>query len=215
MTRIVNDDTLALIKQWEGLKLTSYQDGKGVWTIGYGHTSAAGGLRVSSHQTITKSQADSLFVSDLAKFENRVSKYVTASLTDNQFGALVSFDYNTGAIDSASFVKALNAGDYSAVPIGLMKYVNSGGKKVQGLVNRRSAEVGLWAKGNFVHGNDVPQDAKAPLMSYVTKENITYGAGILGGFGSAFTSGPMAYAAAGVLGVVALVGIYLFVKSRS
>ena len=30
--------TMKIIKEFEGLRLTSYQDSVGVWTIGYGHT---------------------------------------------------------------------------------------------------------------------------------------------------------------------------------
>ncbi|HTO29904.1 MAG TPA: hypothetical protein VL202_01800 [Pararhizobium sp.] len=36
-----------------------------------------------------------------------------------------------------------------------MKWVNAGGKKVKGLVNRRSAEAGLWAKGEFIASSTV------------------------------------------------------------
>ena len=37
----VSDKGLALIKEFEGCKLTAYQDSVGVWTIGYGHTKTA------------------------------------------------------------------------------------------------------------------------------------------------------------------------------
>jgi len=35
MTRKINETGLALLKQWEGLRLAAYQDSAGVWTIGY------------------------------------------------------------------------------------------------------------------------------------------------------------------------------------
>lgn len=212
MTRHVNEDGKKIIKQWEGCKLISYKDGAGVWTIGYGHTTNAGGMKVGPGLHITQLQAEQLLDSDLVKFEDRVSNAVKVPLTDNQFAALVSFDYNTGAINKASFVSELNKGDYGAVPIGLNKYVMSAGKRVAGLVNRRAAEIGLWSKGSPVASREVAADAKGPL---VTKENITFGAGILSSVGSFFTSGPLAYAAAGVFVLAACVGLYLFIRSRN
>jgi lysozyme len=37
MARAINDTGLGLIKSFEGLRLESYQDVAGIWTIGYGH----------------------------------------------------------------------------------------------------------------------------------------------------------------------------------
>ena len=50
-----------LIKKFEGLRLTAYQDMVGVWTIGYGHT----GPDVKPGLTITQQQADQLLINDL------------------------------------------------------------------------------------------------------------------------------------------------------
>ncbi len=48
-----SDKGLALTKQFEGLRLTAYQDSIGVWTIGYGHT----GSEVHRNLTITEHHA--------------------------------------------------------------------------------------------------------------------------------------------------------------
>ncbi len=42
-----------LIKKYEGLRLSSYVDSAGVWTIGYGHT---GGVKMGD--VITKEEAE-------------------------------------------------------------------------------------------------------------------------------------------------------------
>ena len=34
----ISKEGIALIKKFEGLELTAYQDSVGVWTIGWGHT---------------------------------------------------------------------------------------------------------------------------------------------------------------------------------
>ena len=162
MERRINAAGLALVKQWEGCELVSYKDVAGIWTIGYGHTSAAGIPFVKAAMRINAQEAEDILRSDLRKFEERVNRLVKVPLNDNQYAVLVSFDFNTGKLHSSTLLKKLNAGDYDAVPIELMKWVNAGGKKVKGLVNRRSAEAGLWAKGEFVASNTVPASTKAP-----------------------------------------------------
>lgn len=163
MVRKINVEGIAHIKKWEGCQLISYRNFPGEpWTIGYGHTSAAGIPYVKAGMRINDVEAENILKSDLQKFEDRVERLVKVPLTDNQFAVLVSFDFNTGALHKSTLLKKLNAGDYDAVPLELMKWVNAGGKKVKGLVNRRSAEAGLWAKGEFVSSNTVPVQKDVP-----------------------------------------------------
>ena len=49
-----------LIETFEGLRLTSYQDQRGIWTIGYGHTGD-----VYANEIITQEEADNLLAIDL------------------------------------------------------------------------------------------------------------------------------------------------------
>lgn len=147
--RKISRNGLSLIKRWEGLRLNSYTDVAGVWTIGYGHTKTA-----RPNQTITETQAEALLLEDVAWAEEAINTYVTVPLTQNQFDALVSWVFNVGAdwvvmngFKDATFIKELNKGNYEAVPAGLRLFVNAGGKRVQGLVNRREDEIRLWNKG--------------------------------------------------------------------
>lgn len=213
MTRRINAAGLSLVKQWEALRTTAYRDAVGVWTIGYGHTRAAGGPVVTAGLKITADEADVILRTDLSKFEARVDRLVKVALTDNQFAALVSFDFNTGALDKSTLLKKLNKGDYNAVPAELMKWVNAGGKKLNGLVNRRSAEAGLWAKGAFVSSNFVDATATAPAV--LTKENVSWGATILSTLSFAFTgAGPLQWALATILVISFVIGAFLFLKKR-
>ena len=186
MTRHISTEGLALIKQWEGCRLTAYKDVAGVWTIGYGST----GAHVRPGMTITKEEAENLLIADLARFERAVEKLVTVSLTDGQFAALVSFAFNVGegALAKSTLLKKLNAGNYGAVPAELAKWVNAGGKKVTGLVNRRAAEAGLWAKGSFVSSNTI--EAKPEKPPVVTIDNAVKVATPLSAFLQSFTNGP-------------------------
>jgi len=153
--RMINTETLALIKQWEGCRLTAYKDVAGIWTIGYGHTRTA-----KQGMVISQVDADNLLRLDLEEFEEAVSNLVKVGLTDNQFGALVSFAFNVGvgAFSRSTLLRKLNAGEYGAVPAELMKWDKArvGGKlqPVQGLANRRAAEAGLWVKGSHVAGRE-------------------------------------------------------------
>lgn len=164
MARRINAAGLSHIMQWEGKRLVAYRNFPDEpWTIGFGHTSAAGIPKVREGMRISDKEAEDILKADLRKFEDRVSRLVKVPLTDNQFAVLVSFDFNTGALHKSTLLKKLNAGDYDAVPAELMKWVNAGGKRVQGLVNRRAAEAGLWAKGEFVSSNTVEAKKAVPV----------------------------------------------------
>lgn len=143
MARKVTPFVIEKLKQWEGCRLIAYRDPVGIWTIGYGHT----GSDVKRGMQITQAQADKLLMDDLARFERAVDQAVKVPLTDNQFGALVSFAFNVGvaAFEKSTLLKKLNQGNYSAVPGELARWNRAGGKLLAGLVNRRAAEAGLWA----------------------------------------------------------------------
>jgi lysozyme len=213
MTRRISPEGLALIQQWEGCKLTAYRDVAGIWTIGYGST----GAHVRPGMTITQAEADNLLIADLARFERAVEKLVKVPLSDGQFAALVSFAFNVGegkkGFERSTLLKKLNAGDYDAVPSELAKWVNAGGKKVQGLVNRRAAEAGLWAKGSFVSSNTVEaKPAKPPVLTIDNAVKVaTPASAIL----QNFTSGPaqIILAVGFVLGAAFL--LWKFVLNRN
>lgn len=141
-----------LIEQFEGLSLKTYDDGTGVLTIGYGHTSAAGAPKVRAGQTITRDQADSILASDLAKVEAQISNLVKVSITQNQFDALVSFQFNTGALSRSTLLKKLNVKDYKSAADEFLKWNMAGGKVLQGLIKRRQAERELFNKKDTVSG---------------------------------------------------------------
>jgi len=191
--RKVNALGLEKLVQWEGEVLYAYDDAdtskpprhnmpgdsiSGTLTIGVGHTES-----VKQGQVITKAKSRELLKKDLAKFEKRVSNLVKVPLTDNQFAALVSFDFNTGALHESTLLKKLNEGDYNSVPFEMNKWIKTtiNGKKVRsdGLVNRRAAEIGLWATGSEVASNTVSAEISKPPI--VTKENVTAVAAAGGG----------------------------------
>lgn len=218
MSRTVNRETIEHVKRWEGLKLTAYPDPGSrngePWTVGYGHVSD-GFLKVTRGLTITVAQAEAALEFDLNETAAKVDELVKVELSDNQFGALVSFAFNvgTGAFAKSTLLKKLNKGDYAAVPAELARWTKNDGKVMQGLVNRRAAEAGLWAKGEFVSSKGMKADKEAPPI--VDKETVSWGAGILATLGTAFSgTGPIQWALAGVLVVAFGVGAYFFISKR-
>lgn len=138
--RTISAAGIALIKRFEGCRLTAYKCSAGVWTIGYGHTSG-----VHSGQVITQAQADAFLRQDLEKFERYVNSTayvpITAQLNDNQFAALVSFAFNCGQGN----LKRLCAGRNTAqIAAAMPQYCKAAGRKLPGLVQRRAAEVALF-----------------------------------------------------------------------
>jgi len=139
-----SDKGVALIKAHEGKRLSSYRCPGGVWTVGYGHTTAAGHPTVVPGMRITEREAEEILRRDLSRFEDRVNKLVKVPLTQGQFDALVSFDFNTGALHSSTLLKRLNAGNYTDIPRQLMRWTKGGGRELPGLVRRRRDEAELW-----------------------------------------------------------------------
>ncbi|WP_455466369.1 lysozyme [Bartonella sp. B39] len=212
--RKISQEGLALIKQWEGLRLSAYQDAVGVWTIGYGHTNSAGKPFVHTGMTITEKQAEELLCQDLRQFENAVEQAVQVSLTDEQFAALVSFCYNVGteAFCNSTLLKKLNRGEYEAVPAELQKWIKAGGKSLQGLVHRRAAEAGLWAKGAYVSSNYQTVETQAPTGLFKA-EALAPIIGSFSGLGGLLAgNGPIQWALAVVMVLAACAGIFFVTK---
>lgn len=168
---MINKEALALIKTYEGLMLKAYKDPVGIWTIGYGHTADAGPPVPKAGMVLTKAGAEALLIKDLRAYEAAVHKAVKVPMTDNQFGALVSLCYNIGPGNFAksTLVRKLNAGDINGAAAQFDVWVNAGGKRLQGLVNRRNAEQALFKKrsGSLVQrqpddpGVEVPEDTQS------------------------------------------------------
>lgn len=137
---------IALIKEFEGCKLTAYQDSVGVWTIGYGWTQPVDGKSIRAGMTIKQETAERLLKTGLVSYESDVSRLVKVGLTQGQFDALVSFTYNLGArsLSTSTLLRKLNAGDYVGAADEFMRWNKAGGKVLNGLTRRREAERALF-----------------------------------------------------------------------
>ncbi|WP_417647972.1 lysozyme [Enterobacter hormaechei] len=137
---------IALIKEFEGCRLTAYQDSVGVWTIGYGWTQPVEGKPIRAGMTIKQETAERLLKTGLVSYESDVSRLVKVGLTQGQFDALVSFTYNLGArsLSTSTLLRKINAGDYAGAADEFLRWNKAGGKVLNGLTRRREAERALF-----------------------------------------------------------------------
>jgi lysozyme len=139
---------VAFIAEHEGVVTRAYRDVAGVWTIGVGHTAAAGPPVPRAGMTITRAEAFAILSRDLPGYERRTAAAMGA-VPQTVFDGAVSFDFNTGAIARASWVKAYRGGDRTRAREGLLAWTRAGGRKVAGLVRRREAEARLIFDGSY------------------------------------------------------------------
>ena len=100
---------LDLIKKFEGLELESYLCPADVWTIGYGSTKG-----VKEGMSITEEEAEALLKKEAQEYCDYVKEYVSVTLTQNQFDALVSWTYNLGPsnLKNSTLLEVLNKEEY-------------------------------------------------------------------------------------------------------
>jgi len=154
-------DGLDLIKSFEGFSAKAYDDGVGVITIGYGTTKYPNGAKVKMGDVCTEEQAEQWLAHDVASAEKTINNLVFGKpLTQDQFDALVSFQYNTGAITKSTlYDKAKIDPDDETIykydsknPVDTSEFTRwvKGtvlGQKIvlNGLVTRRKAEADLYS----------------------------------------------------------------------
>ena len=142
-----------LIKEFEGLRLTAYQDSVGIWTIGFGHCGD-----VAEGMQITPEQAEETLKQDVHSAELTLDRSVKVILTQNQYDSLISFIFNVGAGQkgvkdgfvslkdgsSSTMLRLLNSGDYRACADQFPHWCHAGGQVLPGLLRRRMAERALF-----------------------------------------------------------------------
>jgi lysozyme len=203
---MINQAGLDLIKRWEGCKLKAYKDVAGVWTVGYGLTSRAGFIEVGPDTTLTQEEADYYLEKVVADFANKIRPMITAPINENQFSAFVSLAYNigVGAFKKSSALKRFNAGEVSRVPDAMRMWKKAGGKVVQGLINRRNAEVELFLTPVATPEPSIrPKSRTTPAQSRTVQSSVVQGATAVGGAVGALN------ALDGTAQIIALVGCIL------
>jgi GH24 family phage-related lysozyme (muramidase) len=156
----------AFIASHEGIVLTAYPDpgtGGAPWTIGIGHTSAAGPPRVSKGMAITREDAFAILAADLATFEAAVTRAVPVALTQTEFDALVSLCFNIGPANFArsTLVRRLKQGERAGAAAAFLSWTKAAGRVLPGLVTRREDERRLFLTGAYTPPATARAKAKA------------------------------------------------------
>lgn len=123
-------------------KYTTYHDGVGVLTLGFGHTNL-GGVEpfIKPGDVWTKEQCDAALSKDLERVDADVERIMRPQLLNqNQHDALASFEMNTGHLAKSSIPAKIKAGNVEAAMAALLEYNHAGGKVEAGLTRRRHAE---------------------------------------------------------------------------
>lgn len=145
----IEQSTLTLIEQFEGLSLVPYQDQGGVWTIGYGETQDPTGNPVTAATpALTQEQAQASLTEELQKYAAAVTNTIKVSLTQNQFDACVSLCYNIGVngFEESTVARECNANNFPLAAQAFLLWDKVKGVVSDGLLNRRKVESELFLK---------------------------------------------------------------------
>jgi lysozyme len=150
----LSDKGLELIKHFESLRLVSYRDSVGIWTIGYGNTRYESGEPVRQHESISEQRANELLTHFVNEFAEVVTEHTKHTfLMQCQFDALVSFSYNVGRgnFKTSTLLKKVNANpsDCAAIIVEFSKWNKAKGKILAGLTRRRKSEAWLYCNNEL------------------------------------------------------------------
>lgn len=137
-----SDLAISKIQEFEGCRLSAYQDSVGVWTIGYGHTK-----NVKPGDVCTPEQAKEYLIQDISLCEAGISRLIHFSVTQGQFDALVSFTFNLGlhTLATSSLLSYMIHGCNTKASEEFEKWCHAGKEILPGLLKRRQ-----WEKGRFL-----------------------------------------------------------------
>ena len=137
-----SDKCVASLMTVEELRLQSYQDVAGNWTVGYGHM----GFPAAYGSSITQAEAVQLFKNDVSTVEDFINAYLKI-ISQNKFDALVSLIFNFGIhnfTDTICYRLVKADPNDLAIAFEWVEIIKSGGKRYRGLLLRRLSELQLY-----------------------------------------------------------------------
>lgn len=153
-----SDELVDFVKAWEGLSLTAYDDGGGVWTNGYGHTAD-----VQPGDTCTREQAEKWLRDDLSEAASLVDEWFQPALAQEEFDALTSIVENVGpgriggkdgiiwlkSGQHSTLLRRINERNFPAAAGEFLRWNRQGNRVVTGLSKRRKAEKAMFDDGDY------------------------------------------------------------------
>lgn len=152
----ISKQGLGFIEEQEGKEKTVYLDSAGLPTIGIGHLLTKEELRsgkiqigdcfVKYRDGLSDAEIYELLDQDADKAEAAVNA-AGVDFEQHEFDALTSFALNvgSGAFLGSTLLKRIKAGaSRDEIETQFRRWKYSGGRVVQGLINRRNHEIGLY-----------------------------------------------------------------------
>lgn len=128
------------LRKAEGYLPAPHKDIGGVITNGYGNTRLNPTCHVSPLQALADLEAN------IQYFDNQLIKVLGKSqqkLQSHEYAALLCFAFNCG-VGKKTIWQLIKQSKLDQIPNEMRKWSHVNGKVIQGLVNRREAEIALW-----------------------------------------------------------------------
>ena len=148
----------------EGIVLEAYKDSKGIWTWGIGVTDASGhsvGRYKDNPRSISKVVEIYKWLLETKYLPPVLKAFKGHKLSENQLAAAVSFHYNTGAIERASWVRSFKEGKIAQARREFLQW-----KKPPEIFDRRKKECALFFDGLWSNSGLVTVYTKVNKPSY-------------------------------------------------
>lgn len=136
----------ALARRFEGFMPRPYLCPAGVPSIGFGATFYEDGRAVKlTDPPITRERAEALLLFQVRAILPVVLRLCPGVDDADRLAALIDFAFNlgTGRLRTSTMRRKVNAGDWDAAKVQVMRWVMGGGKPLKGLIRRREAERAL------------------------------------------------------------------------
>ena len=144
-----NQFAIDIDKKFEGFSAKPYICPAGAPTIGYGSTHYEDGTAVKmTDQPVTRDRAEELLSVEQLRCDIKIRTRF-GNIGPARAGALGSFSYNLGfgALSGSTLAKKVLAGDHAAASQQFGRWIYGGGRRLKGLVLRRTAEQRVYDFG--------------------------------------------------------------------
>lgn len=152
----VGNNCVLMVAHFEQFVSKPYLCPAKVPTIGYGSTFYPNGQKVTLHDApVSEKVARDLMMWELTNTATSINAVLKVAVTQAQYDSLVSFAYNvgTGAFRKSTLLRIINGGELKkdgwkrTITAEFGKWINANGRKLPGLVSRRSTEAFLFCEG--------------------------------------------------------------------
>lgn len=137
-----NDIAIHLIKNIEKCKTTSYNDGGGHRTIGYG-------FKNYKSSSMSCKTAEKILIQKISEIKKFLNEEIQIKLSREQKAALISLVFNIGipAFQKSTLLKSIKTGNFKSAENQFTQWSYIKKKHSRGLAIRRKMEQKLFASG--------------------------------------------------------------------